>query len=414
MRAFLAVLIFLALAALGALLGQWLIEDPGSVRILVRGWRIEMTAVTAAILLLSFLVGLKVVLAALRMPRIVAQRLVVRRAAQGALALLEERYPEAARRLARLPASSRLALPAYIAAARAARAWGRHERAEALLERASRLPGGEAPVQSERAAALLRAGRPSEAVRLLQAQPSPSPAARRILALALAASGEPRAALAQLPALKGALPPERLAALRRRLAESLLAQANDRKALSASWEALPTAAQRDPAVFSAYVGRLAALGAEEEAARLIERRQEREPDVLLAELHAEMSALPLERRLRMAEAWLALRPEQPRLLLILGRLCRRASLWGKGEDYLRRAIAAGAGADAWVELAELHLNQDDRDGAITCFRNAIAVLRSQGNLSAVARLRRPLSPTPVQELRGAFGLPQIPKEPAPP
>ncbi len=410
MRPLLALLLLLAVGAVGALLGQWLIEDPGSVRILVRGWRIEMSAVTAAILLVVAILALLLLLTMLRLPRAIARQMVLRRAAQGARAMLEERHREAVRKLARLPSSSPLALPALIAAARCAAASGRDAYAESLRERALHLEGGEALVRTERAAALLRSGRPAEAVRLLQTNEGPvaSPAAKRVLALALAAGGEPEKALALLPALAGVLPKERLDTLRRRLAESVLAGTADREALAEAWTRLPAVARSDPAVFRAYLRALLSFGAGDEAARLIEARQSERWDPALATLHASIAAVPLDRRLRVAEAWLSAHPEQPQLLLALGRLCRLASLWGKGEDYLRRAIAAGAGADAWVELAELHLQREDREGAVACFRNALALLRDQGAVAAVARLRRQPSPTPTPEVRGAFGLPQLP------
>jgi HemY protein len=414
MRPFLVLALLLALGALGALLGQWLIEDPGSVRILVRGWRVEMSGVTAAALILLVILASHLLLALLRLPRRIARELLIRRAAAGARAMLEERYREATRKLARLPKSSPLALPALVAAARCALASGHPRRAEALLDRAGRLAGGSALARSERAAMLLRAGRADEAVRLLETEgaAASSPAARRLLALALAADGQPGKALAMLPALAGVLPEERLAPLRRRLAEAVLAAASERTTLAQAWDSLPTAARRDPSVLRAYLRSLVAHGAGEEAARLIEARQAEHWDPALAELYARIDALSLERRLRLAEAWLAAHPEQPRLLLALGRLCRLASLWGKGEDYLRRAIAAGAGSDAWIELAELHLGQDDREGAIACFRNAIALLREQGGLAAVARLRRAPATVPEPEKRSPFGLPELPKAPS--
>ena len=43
--------------------------------------------------------------------------------------------------------------------------------------------------------------------------------------------------------------------------------------------------------------------------------------------------------------YLDLRPDDPDVLLCLGRLCRREQLWGKAEANLARAIGRGAGAD---------------------------------------------------------------------
>ncbi len=212
--------------------------------------------------------------------------------------------------LARIPPSSPLALAAYVGAARSAAAAGLRERAEALLERAKRLPGGAELASAERAAFLIRAGRAEEAVAILRAdgRPPASPATRRLLALALAASGAPAESLKLLPGLAKSLPQARLEALRRRLAEALLAGAAERNELSRAWDGLPAAARNDPAVLRAYTRRLLALGAGSEAARLIESRLQATGTRCSPRSMRRSPMCPLERRLRLAEAWHAEHP----------------------------------------------------------------------------------------------------------
>ncbi|MDW8480249.1 MAG: hypothetical protein RML12_11200 [Xanthomonadales bacterium] len=179
--AYLRLLGLLLLGAAGAFAAQLLLEDPGSVRILFRGWRIELTAVTALALLAAALAAVAILVAAWGAARRIGQRRVMARAARGALALLEERHAEAERSLAGVPLRSPLGPPARIAAARAARARGLAERAERLLAPLAADPDFALRIRAERAAWLLRAGAHAEAIALLEGDRHRlSPAARRI------------------------------------------------------------------------------------------------------------------------------------------------------------------------------------------------------------------------------------------
>lgn len=66
-----------------------------------------------------------------------------------------------------------------------------------------------------------------------------------------------------------------------------------------------------------------------------------------------MSGDELTHQLQQAEKWLKLHPNDHRLLLTLGRLCRQRELWGKAQTYFEASIAIKATAIAHAELAAL-------------------------------------------------------------
>lgn len=61
----------------------------------------------------------------------------------------------------------------------------------------------------------------------------------------------------------------------------------------------------------------------------------------------------LEKQLAKAESWLAQHPDDHRLLLTLGRLCRARALWGKAQNYLEASVAVEPTAVAHAELGQL-------------------------------------------------------------
>ncbi len=58
-------------------------------------------------------------------------------------------------------------------------------------------------------------------------------------------------------------------------------------------------------------------------------------------------------RIDQAERWLQARPEDAHLMLVLGRLCAHAELWGKAHDYLEASLAREDSHAARLELARL-------------------------------------------------------------
>ena len=150
-------------------------------------------------------------------------------------------------------------------------------------------------------------------------------------------------------------------------ADTLLTQARQ------LWRELPNDRQEAPLMLGLYSDALVRGGAEEEAAKLLRQGIERHwaPILLLryTVLPGDAAAL-----LKKAESWLAQRRHDSELLLCLGRLCVRCSLWGKAQRYFEDAGRLRQDTVASGELARLFLLQGDRA------RSEMALEKSLGAL----------------------------------
>ncbi|MBI3140484.1 MAG: heme biosynthesis protein HemY [Rhodocyclales bacterium] len=165
--------------------------------------------------------------------------------------------------------------------------------------------------------------------------------------------------------------------------ENLRARAGDARALLAYWQSAP-AAERRAVRFAAAAAR-ALIGAGESAAaqRLIESQLENEWDSELAELIAACRGGDSLARIAKAEKWLERQPNDARLLLALGRLCREQQLWGKAQSYFEASLAVQPSQDAYAELATL-LDQLDRGAEANRIYRAAAALcmKEESSVSA--------------------------------
>lgn len=416
MMLFWRLLALLALAILGAWAWQLLAADPGYVLVTLRGYSVETTVVVALAALLVFWLALRIVLWLLRLPfrywKRRARRVARERLAGGLVALHEGRWARAEKLLGRAASDPALRLPALLGAARAAQARGDTAQAESLRQRAAD-HGDAATVALLDAERLARAGDHVAVAALLDplADTTLPPRAIELRMRALVATGRASEALALLPALRQSqlLEGSQLAAFEAQVGAAALTQSATPEALDERWHALPKAQRAEATVVAAYAERAAAFGLEESAASAIEHSLKRQWSTTLPGIY---SRLPRGRRnspLKIAERWLDQQPNDPALLVALGRLCREEQLWGKAEDTLHRAIAQGAGADAWEELGHTYAAQHDDSRARQAFANALRAARGESPLPLPGRgLRDRIRDEAVAEERTPMGVPRLP------
>ncbi|MCB1569506.1 MAG: heme biosynthesis protein HemY, partial [Xanthomonadales bacterium] len=115
-------------------------------------------------------------------------------------------------------------------------------------------------------------------------------------------------------------------------------------------------------------------------------------------------------RTRHAEAWLTIAPNSPALLTTLGRLCRDQKLWGKGIQYLDRAVEIAALATAWEALGDCHAGAGDESRANRCYSNALAILRGKPPLPLAGQVSARVDTRAlIVEERDSHGVPRLPK-----
>lgn len=256
------------------------------------------------------------------------------------------------------------------------------------------------------------AGRPQEALAVLdaaEAQPLP-PRGLALRADALAGTARAGEAYGLLGALKQqqALAPAAFDALEVRLAEQSLREAADPNVLAERWEVLTKPLRLQPSVVAAYAERAAALRWEDAATRSIEQALESRWDENLVALYGRLPVGKLDSRRASAQHWLHAHPSSPALLVTLGRLARQQGQWTAAQEFLHRAVAQGAGAEAWEELAIGFNEAGDTASAQQCHANAVRVARGDLPVKPPVRdMRQEIHDAAVVEERDAHGLPRL-------
>ncbi|HWT16824.1 MAG TPA: heme biosynthesis HemY N-terminal domain-containing protein [Patescibacteria group bacterium] len=414
-------LVLLLAAVIGALAVYGLRGDTGYVLIQRGDVAIETTLVNAVFLLLAALAALYALVWLLRWPlrmwKAGARRSARRRFLDGMIALVAGRPNRAGQQLLKAAKLPSLKLPALIAAHAAAHARGDRAEETRLLDPLTEAPETHDLATELRARNELLDARAGAAIEMLVplAQASRlSPMGARWLIEALAVRKRAREALAYLPRIRQSqqLPPDDLARFVSRILVAAIEQTTDAINLHALWADLNRDEKRIAEVAIAYAKRSVQLNLVGQAAQEIEATLKHgwAPTLVLA-----YGALPPDAkvapRLKTAEGWLEAHANDAALLLTLGRLSRQEHAWIKAEDYLRRAIAFNAGADAWEELGRCYAEQGDADRTAKALANALAVQHGEVPASLIAKhsVEDLLAPLPVAEERDDMGIPRLPR-----
>ena len=417
MKSVRTVILLLALVLLGALAAQWMAgtdRDLGEVFVRFAGYDVH-TNVPRAVLTLVLVAALawlawRLLSLPFRAWSRHRRKQARARLIEGLEALHGGNWSKADKLLARAAEDDEVGAIARVGAVQAAAAQGddatmqRH--LDALRERS-------AVAHALAAAQLaLAAGRARDALDLLDA-PTVQPLPPRGLALraqALTDTARAYEAYGLLGALKQqqAIAPAAFDALAQRLAAQSLQEAADANALAERWETLTKALRLQPAVVAAYAERAAALRWEDAATRSIEQALEARWDEGLAALYGRLPIGKLDSRRASAQHWLQAHPASPALLLTLGRLARLQGQWPQAQEFLHRAIAQGAGAEAWEELGEGFNAAGDTAQAQQCYANALKAARAEAPVVLPGRdLRQTIHDEAVVEDRDAHGLPRL-------
>jgi len=413
MNLFRNLLFWIVLALVGALLAQLLLRDPGYVLIRHGGSDYTTTVASGVLVLLGGIVGLWLLWKLLTLPfrawRARRSRRSRARLGEGLDALHQGHYTRAEKALGHA-AEDDFGASSRVAAAQAAMARGDEAAARAHIDA---LGERHAPSRAIAMAELaLAAGRPTDALVALDAtaaQPLP-PRGLVLRAEALAISGQSAQAYGLLGALRqhNALPPARLSELEGRWAEASLREAADANVLAERWESLSKPLRSEPSVVGAYADRAAALRWEDAASTSIEQALDTRCDENLATRYGTLPIGRLDARRANAERWLQMHPASPALLLTLARLLREQGQWPQSEAYLHRALAQGAGSQAWEELGHGFTQTGDDAHARFSYANALRASRGEAVQELPDRdLRQKIYDQAVTEERDEHGMPRL-------
>lgn len=123
--------------------------------------------------------------------------------------------------------------------------------------------------------------------------------------------------------------------------------------LKNAWAKIPPALQKKPALQRVYAQKLATYFEDAEAEVFIRKALAKEWDADLVYLYGRVRGADSRQQMRIAEDWLAAHPQDPMLLLTLGRLSMRNELWGKARDYFKESLRYQRNPEVYAELARL-------------------------------------------------------------
>ncbi|WP_345783834.1 heme biosynthesis HemY N-terminal domain-containing protein [Stenotrophomonas sp. YIM B06876] len=419
MKAFRSLLILLLVAALGILGAQWLAQQPGrdlgEVIVRAGGNDYIATLPQAALAVLIALLLLWLLWSLLSAPfrawRRHRRRQGRARLTEGLQALDRGQWQRAEKQLHSAASDPEVRAIAQVAALRAAEARGDNAAAGRYLQQlADSDPTLHALHSAER---WLAQQNPELALAALDTnalQPLP-PRGLWLRSQALAAAGRAAEAYGQLGALRQqqVLTADALAALEIRLAAQMLVESADVNVLAGHWEAVPKALRAEPVVAMAYAQRAVALGWDDAAIRALEQALDSRWDESLAAGYGRLPVQKFDARRASAQRWLQAHANSPALLLTLAALARHQGQWPQAEDFLHRAIAQGAGAEAWEALGDGFAAQGEDALARHCLHNALRCTRNEAAVPLERRdLRQCIQDQAVAEERDAHGFPTLP------
>ncbi|MCD5975733.1 heme biosynthesis protein HemY [Pseudomonas quasicaspiana] len=310
---------------------------------------------------------------------------------QGQMDLVEGRWASAQRHLHRAAESEPQPLLYYLGAARAANEQGHYDESDSLLERAlERQPQAELAIALSHAQLQQDRGDSDGALVTLQAMNERHPHNAQILRQLqrlYRERGEWSALIKLMPELRKdkVLPPQELAELEKRAWGENLTLAAYREqdddgssaglpGLDSAWKGLTSAQRQEPQLVLAYAEQLRRLGADAQAEEALRASLKREYNSHLARLYGLVRGSDPSRQLQTAEGWLKNHPDDPSLLLTLGRLCLQSSLWGKARDYLETSLRLQRNPETCAELARLlgQLGETERSNQL--FQEGLGLL----------------------------------------
>jgi HemY protein len=382
-------LLFLA-AGMG--LALYALHDPGYVLIARAPWQVEMSLGAFLLLLLlglaAFYLGVRATLRVVHGPRDFARwrdsrrRRSARRALEeGLLELYRGHGAAAGRRPWRraAPAASE-SLVGALTAAWTAQARGDLELRDRELARAyAEAPESRGVIALTEARLRMEAGEWQVARTLLEELRDSAPYQIDVLRLLTRVYEK----LADWPRLieaagaarrHGALSAENAHALLRRAHVELLQgdpALAEENALHAYFRELPRALRRDGDVIAAYAGRAVRHDDQRAVENVLRKAVDAQFEPRLVALYGLLRTANPVQQLKTAERWAREHPEDPVLLLSLGRISLANRLWGKARAFLEASVARNGPPEACFELGRLLERLGESDAARSLFVNGL-------------------------------------------
>ncbi|MGO1343514.1 heme biosynthesis HemY N-terminal domain-containing protein [Chromohalobacter japonicus] len=382
--------------AVGALFGQLMQSMPGYWLVRVGDTSIQTSFWLGLVILLAVFLALHFLLRVLHRLRRPVSRLKVwnsrtrnrnamKRTVRGLVALAEGRWKRAERDLVKAADDSSTPLVNYLSAALAAHYQGRFEHADTLLKRAHHsTEGADNAVGMVQAQLMLDRQQFEEALATLtrlEKQLPNHPQVLKLLRQAYLSVNDWEGLRHLLPKLdkQQLITDEERRELEQRAYRELILQAVQRQPNADAnrvrnlWADMPDYLRSDVELVVLYTEALVKDGEEAMAERLLRHSLKEHWDTRLV-LRYGLLNVDAGRQLAYAEKWLQERPNDPDLLLSLGRLSLRNAYWGKAQEYFEASQRQRSSGVVCAELARLYANLGEHQKSQLFYRQSVELL----------------------------------------
>ncbi len=388
------ILIIVLGLAIGALFGQLMMSVPGYWLVRVGDTSFQTSFWFGLVLLLATFIVLHFVLRLLmRLSHPVSRykvwnsrtrnRNAMKRTVRGLVALAEGRWKRAEKSLVKAADDSSAPLVNYLSAALAAHYQGRYEQADTLLKRAHlSTEGADTAVGMMQAQLMLDRQQYEESLAILTRLDRQLPNHPQVLKqlkqayVSLSDWEGLRRLMPRLGAQQLIARDEREELEQRAYRELILHEAReggDIERVRSLWADMPDHLRNNTDLIVLYAEALVRGGQEAIAERLLRHSLKEHWDSRLVLRYGLLEVDP-SRQLVYAEKWLQERPNDPDLLLTLGRLSLRNAYWGKAQEYFEASQRQRPSGVVCAELARLFANLGEHNKSQLYYRQSVELL----------------------------------------
>ncbi len=394
-----------------ASLAVFAMQDPGYIMISFRDWTIESSFVLfAALILIGFLVLyalFRLLIATGLLPKRLSRwnkqhgvEVGRKQLTKGMMKLNLGQWQEAEQLLIKSAKHQELAPLAYLAAARAAQGQGVEARRDGYIQQAQKampkdalaLTLGQAQIQAD-------FGHADQAIQTLKRLPSnqlkSTPTLKLLTKLYLDTQDWP--ALTQLlPKIKQhkVMPEYKFYETEHQAYSGMIkhvAQHKDAGALWELWHKMPKQVKEQEDVIADFAIAMINFGKADDVEQVLYSRLNKHWSDALVYVYGLLDG-DSEIDLSRARNWLKKQPDNPVLLLTLGRLAMRAHQWEPAREYLQKSLQITPNAETYQELGNLLAFLNEQPQALECYRRGLA-------LSSTSVIQPEVKTGPVQLAR---------------
>lgn len=155
------------------------------------------------------------------------------------------------------------------------------------------------------------------------------------------------------------------------------AEQNDEQAIQNCWNDIPDHIKTLPGIANIYFAAMIKVGTGQSIEQAVIKQLGKHWDSTSLELYSNIETEYTAKQLQAAEKWLAVYPNDPTLLKVLGKLAFKVGQMEKAEQYLLKSLNTDSSVGAYQLLAEVMFAKGDKDQACGYFKRGLDLATSE-------------------------------------